>query len=186
MNNDFLITIHDYESEERGWMDIEDFIETKGLQYIDEYFDIETDFISNIQNFNNFFSKNRYFDSLIAKIEVYEYDSAYNFYRLDGNYKKLKELSECSFSYISDYNKEFIYRCQCRGMCSFWFIDVSSMSYMKNAMDAFFLHVHLSPKIDFKSIFRKKSNVLYYYDKDTLNTDEDYIYPKNCGEKILL
>ncbi len=31
MNNDFLITIHDYESEERGWMDIEDFIETKGL-----------------------------------------------------------------------------------------------------------------------------------------------------------
>lgn len=62
MNNDFLITIHDYESEERGWMDIEDFIETKGLQYIDEYFDIETDFISNIQNFNNFFSKNRYFD----------------------------------------------------------------------------------------------------------------------------
>ena len=60
MNNNFLITIHNYESEiyEKHWMSIEDFIEIKGTKFIDEYYDIETDFISVIKDFSNFFSEN--------------------------------------------------------------------------------------------------------------------------------
>ena len=186
MNNNFLITIHDYESNniESKWMDIEDFIESNGIERIDEYFDIESNFISSIKSFGEYFSKDRCFDSLAAKIEVYEYDSDYNFYRLDGNYEKLKELSNYNFSLISDSDKEFVYRCQCRGMCSIWLIDVLSMSYIKSAMDAFFLHVYLNLDIDISSIFKKNDNVFFYYDKDTLNTDENYDYPKNCGDKV--
>ena len=186
MNNNFLITIHNYESEiyEKHWMSIEDFIEIKGTKFIDEYYDIETDFISVIKDFSNFFSENEYFNSLVGKIEIYEYDSDYNFYGLDGDYEKLKKLNKYSFNYISDSEKEFIYRCQCRGMCSFWLIDVLSMSYMKNAMDPYFLHVYLDPKIKLKSIFKKNPNIHYYYDKDTFNTNEDYIYPENCGDKV--
>lgn len=187
MNNNFLITIHDYESNdaENNWMDIEDFIESKGIEYIDEYYDVETNFISTIKFFEEYFSKNKYFNSLATKIEIYEHDSDYNFYGLNGNYEKLKKLSGYDFSIISNSDKEFIYRCQCRGICSIWLIDVLSMSYMKNAMDAFFFHVYLNPNINIKDIFKKVDNIFFYYDKDTLNTNENYIYPRNCGEKIL-
>ncbi len=186
MNNNFLITIHDYESNDskNNWMDIEDFIENKGIEHINEYYDVETNFISTIKNFSDFFSKNKYFNSLASKIEIYEYDSDYNFYGLNGDYEKLKELNNHNFNYMSNLEKEFIYRCQCRGMCSLWLIDVLSMSYMKNAMDPFFLHIYLNPKIELKSIFERNSNVYYYYDKDTLNTDENYIYPESCGYKV--
>lgn len=47
-----------------------------------------------------------------------------------------------------------------------------------------FLHVYLNPEIDISSIFKKNDNVFFYYDKDTLNTDENYDYPKNCGDKV--
>lgn len=186
MNNNFLITIHDYESNdtENNWMDIEDFIEINGIKHIDKYFDIETNFISNMKFFEEYFSKNKYFNSLATKIEVYEYDPDYNFYRLNGNHDKLKELIKYNFSLISDSDKEFIYRCQCRGMCSIWLIDVLSMSYIKNAMDVFFLHVYLNSDINISSIFKKTDNIFFYYDKDTLNTDENYDYPENCGDKV--
>lgn len=59
MNNNFLITIHDYEYNDtkNNWMDIEGFIENKSIEYIDEYYGIEKNFISTIKNFNDFFQK---------------------------------------------------------------------------------------------------------------------------------
>lgn len=139
INSHFLITIFDYDIEDdKSWIDITDFIEVEGSNNLDTYLGIETDFIKAIKMFNDFFSKNEYFDSLVTKIEVYEDEDDFNFYSLDGDYQKLLQLSRSNFSSLSDSDKEFIYRCQCRRMCSLWFVDVVSMSYLMSAMDPFF------------------------------------------------
>lgn len=201
MNNYFLITIYDYDecSYSDEWFDIYEYIKKDGIKSLNKYFDIETKFISVVKKFNDFFNF-EYADSTIAaKIEVYDeenldhyndWDSDYYrtnvLYGLDGDYQKLQKLAKKNFNELSEVDKEFIYRCQCRRMCSFWFIDVSSMTYISSAMDPFFLHLYVNPRFNINEVFEKTESIYFYYDMDIYNSEDNYTPPENCGKKVIL
>lgn len=185
MNNFYRLTIHNYDegAETYDWMDYQQFIDIHGKQNFKTYLAIEKQFIEAMDMFYKFFSSQKYFNPLVVKICVYENDGNKT---MPCDINKLISLSSKDFCSLNAWERKFVYKCQCRMMCSLWFIEVSNMSYMQSIMDPFFLQIYLNPIYNIEDIFKKLDKVYLYYYKDILNEQDDYEIPENCGEKIIL
>lgn len=150
---------------EAKWTNIVDFIEKFGIEKINDYLSVENNFIDFLRMFyinSSTIPQEKYGLSLLGFCinvdNINDVNENY-FYGLEEVKKNLYELAKININYISEGDLTFLLRCWVRELCSIYFFEVGTGSFLRSSDESFTFTMMLHQDIEVSDIFEPVDNV---------------------------
>lgn len=150
---------------EAKWTNIVDFIEKFGIEKISDYLSVENNFIDFLRMFytdSSTIPQEKYGLSLLGFCinvdNITDVDESC-FYGLEQVEKQLYRLAKLNINYISEDDLTFLLRCWVRELCSIYFFEVGTGSFLRSSDESFTFTMMLHEDIEVSDIFKPVDNV---------------------------
>ncbi len=157
---------------DRQWTNISNFIGKFGIEDINSYLAVESDFIEFLRLFYIELSPKPMKDYSLSFLgfgmHVFSLKDVKNefFYGLDNVEERLQKLVKLNINYISTEELDFILTCWIRGLCSLWLFEIGTGSYLRASDEDFTFSLMLHENWELSHIFGPVNNVYFHKDID--------------------
>lgn len=157
---------------ETKWTNIANFIDNIGVENINDYLTIENDFIDFLRMFytdSSIVPQEKYGISLLGFcINVYDLKilNIKYFYGLQNVETRLHALAKLNINYLNEDDLTFLLRCWVRDLCSIYFFEVGTGSFLRSSDESFTFMMMLHENIEVSDIFEPVDNVYIHESLD--------------------
>ena len=147
------------------WTNIANFIENVGIENINDYLTVENDFIDFLRMFytdSSTIPQEKYGLSLLGfciNVHDSKFFSEKCFHGLDDVETRLYRLAKLNINYIPEDDLIFLLRCWVRDLCSIYFFEVGTGSFLRSSDESFTFTMMLHENIEVSDIFEPIDNV---------------------------
>lgn len=158
-------------------------------EFINEYLQTENEFILTLKEFIDFFCRKRKeesgFSTLAYNIIVENFCNIKKYNGIEQDYLMLMALSEKHINHLDDVQTYALVKYWIRGLCSLYFCDTASNSFLYPKEHEFYFYLGLSDVHEIPEIFNYRELVYFSIDMDHKNYSDDYEAPENIHENII-